>query len=141
MKRIFGTSLIALVLLAGGTFSPADAAARDWRYVAQGASGARFYVDVNSWTYPDPTNFPGEIDYWERSTGTRKLTSGRIFTTLLQHNRIDCASDTETFGPSTWYDSRGRVVKSDNTWEDWSDIVPGSVGESIRDYVCSDYDS
>lgn len=51
---------------------------------------------------------------------------------------FDCDSYAHKVQQATVYSSRGFVIKSINDGE-IEDVIPGSVGEAIRNFVC-DYD-
>ncbi len=127
--------LISMVPRRSSAASP-----RNWVRAASSSDGSKYLIDTSSWRYGEEN--PSQVVYWEKITGRNDKIGGRIVRSSIGLNTTDCSDNTYLGGPLTLYDSRGRVVKSWDFWnEDWQTIVPDSVGEGIRDFVCEEWDA
>lgn len=84
-----------------------------------------------------------QVIFWVKITNTQGYNpvKGRQVRSSVGRDIVDCSDDTYATGPTTLYDSRGRVLLSWSDWEDWDDITPDSVVSALRDFVCEDYDA
>lgn len=119
----------------GGT----NAATRNWVLAATGADKSRIYVDSLSIVYLDDE--PSQVVFWGKTTNSVNRIGGKLYRSNIFRDQIDCADDTIAFGPATFYDYRGRVVYSDSNWGEWQNIVPESIAEAERDFVCARWDN
>ena len=62
------------------------------------------------------------------------ITSNSTFS--LQFMEIDCNENLYSLLDYTFYDDKGKVVSSGNSYSINNRIVPDSVVDGIRDYVC-----
>ena len=138
--RLALATVASASILTAVSMHSASAVSRNWQLASSGANGSKVYVDTATWTYV--TDEPSQILFWEKTIGLNRRVGSRIVVQTISKLIIDCADDTFTYGPSTSYDRRGTVVQSFTTWDaKWSDIIPDSIAEAERDYVCSDWDS
>ncbi len=130
MKQIF-TALLCFCF--SGVF------AQNWSYIGSDVSGGKYYIRVNGTT---------EYGYQKAWTKTIKsvLTyykAGRNYTLTNGHcidlNECDCKNRRYRVSSYVYYNSKGILVHTYNVpsyAQEWSDVVPDSVGEAILEAAC-----
>lgn len=140
MKKNWLSRVVIGSILVGGFAVPMAAnAARSWDLAAVGSDNVKTFVDTSSWVYVDGE--PSQILFWFKRTGLNQRLNSRIVRSTVGREVVDCSDDTTLFGQIVNYDSKGRVVFASTTWDQqWQDIIPDSVGEMVRDFVCDEWD-
>ena len=137
VKVTASLALVAALLL---PISHSQAVTRNWQLASTSTTGTRAYIDTATWSYVDGE--PSQILFWRKDTGLTGRLFGRLQSSQIGRQVYDCADDTWLIGPTTTYDRRGVAIYSSTTWSDqWQDVIPDSVGEAVRDFVCEDWDT
>jgi hypothetical protein len=127
--------IIKWVVALAGLAAFGMAQASNWVQLSGEGNGSKFFVDVNSITY-EPN---GVVRAWVKADydPPRFLKDGQAYTNLIMKNRYYCKTRQEATGPSYWYDTTGRVIKSDVRFGQPNDVVPETAGEGWLELLCT----
>ncbi len=128
-------TLIACLLLVA---TSARAQTKRWVAIGDGES-ALLRVDTTSAV--DVSAYVHRI--WVKGTLHRGYhvspRDARIVRSWLTHYEIDCVHRTFRLGPQVQYDANDRVLSTDDTWLEFAEPMPETVGESVVLGVCKLY--
>jgi hypothetical protein len=127
---------LGILLFLSGTFAdgaPAEAATKDWVFVAATTTNEKIYIDGSS-SYEDSEN-PSIRVAWSKSVG-RQLWLRKTIYKMIYQQAYDCDSGQVSWGPTVTYSKSGSVVHSSAAWSVWRVMVPETIGETQLDFVC-----
>ncbi len=140
-KVIFCLFLMAMLLLCSGAYC-------DDRYIYSSTSvdGDEYYIDFQSVRYERATNIVRfwDMNYVTKASRNNMISSSRdkAYKTMLQklsysktYIEMDISRNTYRTMERLYYDAKGHVIYSYPPSYNWSNIVPSSIMEGLRDTV------
>ena len=98
----------------------------------------RYFFDVS--TFKKENNVVTFLQKVENQKGLVGIFSGHRLTFIILV-KYDCVNHLNQAGPHTDIidtDTKAFISKEDNTWGSPHPILPGTIGEQIMEFVCSD---
>lgn len=150
LRRLNALAAVVLVLFTPALLSAASAEGR-WKLIGQSKTGTQWYIDAGTiapsgdivavWvkSIPEKTSFEPERNN-EKTEDILKRIQAKYFghyefTEGLWE--LDCARNAFRLLYFCAYDKEGGVVASSLTPDaEWSFVIPGSAGETLREALC-----
>lgn len=124
--------MLCLAVFALGLVTPAVAA--DWVWLGiSNDNTATLFGDADSRT-DDRAWFEA------RYAKPQKHSNGKFYNTVKTLGEMDCSGKRYRFLTITWYSKSGKFIDSYTpSYDDWSYVIPGTVGEAKYKFVCNGY--
>ena len=126
MKKVLCLAVFAL-----GLATPAVAA--DWVWVDNDSN--------NNVTFGDADSRTGNRAWFERRYAKpQKDDNGKFYNITRELEEIDCSGKRRRVLTLTWYSKSGNFIDSYTpSYAKWYYVVPGTVAESMYEFVCNRY--
>lgn len=123
--------MLCLAVFALGLATPAVAA--DWVRLGDGGGTIIFFGDADSRTN-------NRAWFETRFAKPQKYSNGKFYNTAKSLAEMDCRGKRFRLLTVTWYSKSGNSIGSATpSYDDWSYVIPGTVGEDMYKFVCDRY--
>jgi hypothetical protein len=103
-----------------------------WTPVIQ-ETGRTIFADLNSFR----AGTDGFLSGWIKWVEVDQLENGRRFAHRIMRTRLDCEGSRLATLSATYYSASGDLVDSwRNTYAEWQDAIPDSLGEFLITEIC-----
>lgn len=122
----------AFILLIGFITSSLSYA-EDWKLVAESTDDVRTYLDIETLNYHSNDN---SVSVWSKVNNIKEQLDSGILTEYKTLDYYFCNERKSTTVKGIAYDKQGNIIETSDLIIGPSNIVPGSVEDSVFNYVC-----
>ncbi|GLG82213.1 hypothetical protein ACSO1_07350 [Acinetobacter calcoaceticus] len=107
--------------------------AEDWNLVAESTDNVRTYLDIETLNYHSNDN---SVSVWSKVNNLKEQLDSGILTEYKTLDYYFCSSRTSITVKGIAYDKQGKILETSDSTIGPSNIVPGSVEDTVFNYVC-----